>query len=59
MDFGKNRVQYEEFEWFFLRFQKFDTYFYAGGKPIAMQAAEIAYEEMESIAKQLDYQLQF
>jgi Tol biopolymer transport system component len=57
MDFGKNRVQYEEFEWFFLRFQKFDTYFYAGGKPIAMQAAEIAYEEMESIAKQLDYQL--
>ena len=27
MDFGKNRVQYENFEWKFYRFEKYETYF--------------------------------
>jgi Tol biopolymer transport system component len=58
MDFGKNRVQYDEFEWFFLRFNNFDTYFYAGGKQLAMQTAETAYKEMEEISHQLDYKLE-
>lgn len=57
MDFGKNRVQFNEFEWFYFRFQKFDTYFYAGGKQMAMRTAEMAYEEIESISTKLDYQL--
>jgi len=56
MEFGKNRVQFDEFEWFYFRFQKFDTYFYAGGKQIAMQTAEMAYEEIEILSRQMDYQ---
>ena len=32
MDFGKNRVQHQEFLWTYYRFKNFDTYFYIGGK---------------------------
>jgi len=42
MKFGKNRVQFDEFEWFYFRFQKFDTYFYAGSKDVALTTATIA-----------------
>ncbi|MDD4216287.1 MAG: hypothetical protein PHZ24_02975 [Bacteroidales bacterium] len=42
MKFGKNRVQYDEFDWFYFRYQKFDTYFYAGSKDIALEIATIA-----------------
>jgi hypothetical protein len=42
MKFGKNRVQFDEFEWFYFRFQKFDTYFYAGSNDVALKTATIA-----------------
>ncbi|MDZ7848634.1 MAG: hypothetical protein U5L96_18895 [Owenweeksia sp.] len=29
-DFGKNRVQFHEFDWTFYRFEQFDVYFYRG-----------------------------
>jgi hypothetical protein len=57
MEFGKNRVQFNEFEWFYYRFEKFDTYFYAGGTQIARQTAEMAYEEIDNLSRQMDYQL--
>ena len=52
MNFGKNRVQYEEFDWYFFRFQKFDTYFTPRGSEVALQTATIAntaLNEMESL----------
>lgn len=30
--FGKNRVQYTEFKWTFMRYKNFDIYYYQGGK---------------------------
>ncbi|MGC9331896.1 MAG: hypothetical protein ACP5DZ_08485 [Bacteroidales bacterium] len=57
MSFGKNRVQYEEFDWFFMRHEKFDTYFYTGGKELAETVAEIAYQEIENMSSRLDYKL--
>ena len=32
MSFGKNRVQYKTNFWTYYRFDKFDVYFYTGGK---------------------------
>lgn len=50
MNFGKNRVQYSEFEWMYYRYPKFDTYYYQQGKDIAQYTCDRAMEiipEME------------
>jgi hypothetical protein len=38
-NFGKNRVQYNEFNWTYYRYEQFDVYFYKGGKPMAQKAS--------------------
>ena len=51
IDFGKNRVQYDDFKWQFYRFQKYETYFYTGGKDLAVHAAKylnVRIPELES-----------
>ncbi len=55
MNFGKNRVQYDEFEWFFFRFQKFDTYFTVGNADVALQTARIANVETQNLEKLFDH----
>ena len=35
MDFGKNRVQYQTFDWTYFEFDRFKVYMYSGGKEIA------------------------
>lgn len=40
--FGKNRVQYDYFEWKFYRYQQYETYFYTGGKELAEYTAKVA-----------------
>ncbi len=57
MSFGKNRVQYDDFDWFFMRYKKFDTYFYTGGKELALLTSEMAYKEVEDITSRLDHTL--
>ena len=57
MSFGKNRVQYNEFEWQFFRFDKFDTYFYVGGKNTAINTSKIAITEINNLEKFFDYKL--
>ena len=42
MNFGKNRVQYDKFEWYFYRYDRFDVYFYLGGNGTAIKAEEFA-----------------
>lgn len=56
-DFGKNRVQYDEFEWQFYRFNKFETYFYTGGKDLAQYTAKYANVRIKEIEKFLDFYL--
>ena len=58
MDFGKNRVQYEEYPWFYYRYEKFDTYFYTGGKELAVYTAKTAQEHLLKIQEIFDYELQ-
>ncbi|MCX6256534.1 MAG: hypothetical protein NTW49_01315 [Bacteroidia bacterium] len=57
MNFGKNRVQYNEFLWQFLRFEKFDTYFYVNGKELAEFTAKVANEKIDFIQNYFQYTL--
>ncbi len=40
--FGKNKVIYKNFEWYYLQSKHFDIYFYEGGQDIAEFTAEVA-----------------
>lgn len=58
MDFGKNRVQYDDGRfWSFMKFVHFDTYFYKGGLELAGFTGRTADVELERIEKLLDYKL--
>lgn len=57
MNFGKNRVQFEKFEWYYYRFSQFDIYFYAGGKDNALLTAEIANKFIPEIENFFEYDL--
>ncbi|HQV01378.1 MAG TPA: hypothetical protein PLO59_09480, partial [Bacteroidia bacterium] len=56
MSFGKNRVQYQAFEWQFFQFKKFDTFFYKGGRELAEYTGRTADAEIGEIEKLFDYQ---
>ncbi len=57
MSFGKNRVQYRNFVWRYMRYPVFDVYYYEGGRPIAYFIAKYAQEDIPQIEKFLDYDL--
>lgn len=53
--FGKNRVQYKTFLWQYYEQEKFDVYFYPGGKPMAEYTIDKAKEILEELEKFFDY----
>lgn len=55
--FGKNRVQYQEFEWKFVETKHFDIYFHQGGEYLAKFAAIEAERALLSIEDNLKYDL--
>ncbi|GAB4250170.1 MAG: hypothetical protein Kow0079_03220 [Vicingaceae bacterium] len=56
-EFGQNRVQYDEFEWQYFRFERYETYFYKGGKEIAEFTAKKAKIHMDKLEKSFDFYL--
>ena len=56
-EFGKNRVQYHEFEWNFYETDHFIVYFYQGGQDLAKFALQVAETELESIENKLEHRL--
>ena len=58
LTFGKNRVQFTDNFWTYYKFNKFDTYFYLGGKSLAIFTAKFADESIKSVEKKLDYNLE-
>jgi hypothetical protein len=58
MSFGKNRIQYQEFDWQYLRFDKFDTYFYDGGKDLAAEVSALVPAHLRDIQNKLDHVVQ-
>lgn len=57
MNFGKNRVQYNDFLWTFYRFKGFDTYFYLGGQELAIFTGRTADADIAEIEKLFDYRI--
>jgi len=57
LHFGKNKVQYSNFDWQFIQSDHFDVYFYDGGYELAQFTALAAEEAYESISQTFRYQL--
>lgn len=56
-EFGKNRVQYDDFFWSYYKFETFTVYFYIGGKNTAVHTARIAQKTLEDLEKKFDFYL--
>ena len=57
VDFGKNKVQYEDFEWYVLSTEHYKIYFYKEAKELAEQAAYIAEEAYKDLQQKFNYSL--
>ncbi|WP_080239142.1 hypothetical protein [Spirosoma rigui] len=53
--FGKNRIQYRNFEWKIVRTANFEIYYYQGGNQIANLTAQYAESEFDRITELLGY----
>lgn len=53
-DFGKNRVQFDEFDWVFYRYERFDIYFYRGNDELASQVSRLTDKTLVRIENFLD-----
>jgi Tol biopolymer transport system component len=58
LDFGKNRMQYQTFDWTYYDFERFRVYLYEGGQEIARYAATSVNRQLPVIEKRLDFQLE-
>lgn len=63
MTFGKNRVQWNDFHWSYLRNDKFDIYYYQGGQELAKYAQQYASGQIplmeEKLGGQFGNKIQF
>lgn len=55
LTFGKNRVQYQKFQWEYYRTDDYDVYFYPTGKALAQYAAWKAAQYIDEVEKYLNY----
>ena len=57
LEFGKNRMQYQSFNWTYFDFERFRVYLYEGGQEIARYAATSVDRQLPILEKRLDFQL--
>ncbi|MBU1095578.1 MAG: biopolymer transporter Tol [Bacteroidetes bacterium] len=55
--FGMNRVQYKDFDWFYIQSKHFDIYFSDEGTAAAEFASQVAEESLADLEKRLDYKI--
>lgn len=55
--FGQNKVQYNNYEWFYIQTEHFDIYFTEEGKINAEFCAAVAEDALEDIHGKLDFQI--
>lgn len=58
MDFGKNRIQYQNFKWTYLDYDRYRVYTYQGGLEIAKYVSVQVNKQLPILEKRLDYQLE-
>lgn len=56
MDFGKNRIQYKDFVWTYLDYERYRVYSYQGGNELAKYVAVSINKQIQIIERRLDYQ---
>src|SRR6187551_2298484 len=54
-EFGKNRIQFRQFDWQYLSGENFDVYYYDARKGVAQEALEFLESEFDRITDQIDY----
>ncbi|MBK8613284.1 MAG: PD40 domain-containing protein [Flavobacteriales bacterium] len=54
-EYGKNRVQYQDFLWQYYRFDQLETYFYKGGRDVARYVALSAHKNKKELEGFFDY----
>jgi WD40 repeat protein len=57
-EFGKNRVQYYEFDWRYQNYERFKVFFYRGEEEIAEYAAKTIQRELLNMESFLNYSIQ-
>lgn len=57
-EFGKNRIQYQTYDWQFFRQEKFDVYFYNKGTELGKYVAESAFNQIEELETLFDFTLE-
>jgi hypothetical protein len=55
VEFGKNRVQFREFEWFYYPGEHFEVYYYIGGEQLAQYVLVSAERNLPEIQSFFDY----
>ncbi|MDZ4664419.1 MAG: hypothetical protein SGJ15_06040 [Bacteroidota bacterium] len=58
MDFGKNRIQYQNFNWTYFDYERIRVYFYAGGNEIAKYVSVSANNQLPILEKRLEHQVE-
>lgn len=53
--FGKNKIQYQDFEWYYIQTRHFDIYYYHKGYSIATFAGDVLEDAYLEVKEQLDY----
>ncbi|HNA31965.1 MAG TPA: hypothetical protein PL106_02490 [Flavobacteriales bacterium] len=56
-EYGKNRVQYQDFLWQYYRFQDIETYFYKGGRDVARYVSISGHRNKREMERFFDYTL--
>ena len=58
VDFGKNRVQYQKFNWKYYQTDNFNTYFSQDGLALGKFVAQVAEQELAGLEEYIEYGLQ-
>ncbi|MFI5129566.1 MAG: hypothetical protein ACHQFX_06225 [Chitinophagales bacterium] len=58
VEFGKNRVQYQKFNWKYYQTENFNTYFSQDGLGLGKYVAQIAEDQLPSLEEFVEYGLQ-
>ena len=56
-EYGKNRVQYQEFLWQQYRFADMEVFFYKEGRDLARYTAQSAQQHLKELEKEFDFTL--
>jgi len=55
--FGKNKIQYQKFDWHYIQTEHFDIYFYDGGDKLGKFSAEVLEDAYQTVKEELRYSL--